>query len=60
MAVTTAQALREAFDAFIRRSERYEQALQEIATGTSGDGDVVDIEVIRTIALRALGRLPND
>ena len=55
--ITTAQALKDAFDALILKAERFEQALQEIATGSSGEGPQTDLEVCRTIALKALGRL---
>jgi hypothetical protein len=56
--MTTAQALRDAFDAFIRINDAYKRALEEIATGRSGEGDAVDVDVMRTIARRALGHLP--
>lgn len=53
----TKQALRDGFDALIARADRFERALQQIATGTSGEGAKTDLEVCRTIAKEALGLL---
>jgi len=49
------QALRDGFDAVIARADKFERALQQIATGSSGEGAKTDLEVCKTIARQALG-----
>jgi hypothetical protein len=42
---------------YVHSDQKYRQALIEIATGRSGEGAKVDLEVCQTIAKRALGLL---